>query len=84
MLFSRSVYLAACLSPPCLYADAAGPDWCASAGFPGESPAVPMTHRDNSTGTIDVRTRYLYCCSFSLPQNRNVVVLAMTTNARAR
>jgi hypothetical protein len=43
-----------------------------------------MTHRDNSTGTIDVRTRYLYCCSFSLPQNRNVVVLAMTTNARAR
>jgi alpha-mannosidase len=64
-------------------------DWCAPQSFPGESPAVPMSYRDNSTGTVDVRTLYLYGYSFNLnsaktvksialPQNRNVVVMAIT------
>jgi len=69
-------------------------DWCGSQNYAGESKAVPMNHRDNSTGTIDVRTLYLYGYSFtlnsaktvssiSLPQNRNVVVLAMTLTGGA-
>jgi hypothetical protein len=64
-------------------------DWCTPQSYSGESKAVPMTYRDNSTGTIDSRTLYLYGYSFSLnsaktvstitlPQNRNVVVLAIT------
>ena len=64
-------------------------DWCNAQNYPGEAQAVPMNYRDNSTGTVDVRILYLYGYSFnlnstktvssiSLPQNRNVVVLAMT------
>jgi hypothetical protein len=64
-------------------------DWCLSQNYPGESQAVPMNYRDNSTGTIDTRVLYLYGYSLSLnvaktvssitlPQNRNVVVLAIT------
>jgi hypothetical protein len=48
-----------------------------------------MNYRDNSTGTLDERVLYLYGYSFALnsaktvksialPQNRNVVVLAIT------
>ncbi len=74
-------------------------DWCNAQNYPGEAQAVPMNYRDNSTGTVDVRILYLYGYSFnlnstktvssiSLPQNRNVVVLAMTltggTNAAGR
>jgi uncharacterized membrane protein len=64
-------------------------DWCASQNYPGELQSVPMSYRDNSTGTVDVRTLYLYGYSFTLngaktvksialPQNRNVVVMAIT------
>jgi len=64
-------------------------DWCTSQNYPGESQAVPMNYRDNSTGTIDNRVLYLYGYAFglnntktvkaiTLPQNRNVVVLAVT------
>jgi hypothetical protein len=64
-------------------------DWCTPAGYPGESNAVPMTYRDNSTGTRDTRPIALYGYSFSLasakttasitlPKNRNVVVLAIS------
>ena len=64
-------------------------DWCSAQNYPGESSAVIMNYRDNSTGTLDVRPLYLYGYSFSLnnaktvssialPQNRNVVVLAIT------
>lgn len=35
-------------------------DWCTPQNFSGETNAVPGTYRDNSTGTIDVRTLYLY------------------------
>jgi len=74
-------------------------DWCNAQNYPGEAEAVGLTYRDNSTGTVDVRTLYLYGYSFtlnstktvssiSLPQNRNVVVLAMTltggTNAAGK
>ncbi len=64
-------------------------DWCISQSYPGESQAVTMNYRDNSTGTADVRVLYLYgyslplnnaktVRSIALPQNRNVVVLAFT------
>ena len=67
-------------------------DWCASQSYAGESRAVTMNHRDNSTGTVDTRVLYLYGYSFSLnsaktvssialPPNRNVVVMAITLTA---
>lgn len=69
-------------------------DWCTSQNYAGESQAVTMNYRDNSTGTVDVRTLFLYGYSFNLnsaktvssialPQNRNVVVLAVTLAGRA-
>jgi hypothetical protein len=53
-----------------------------------------MGYRDNSTGTIDTRTLYLFGYAFALnaaktvssialPQNRNVVVLAITLTGGA-
>jgi hypothetical protein len=67
-------------------------DWCTPQGYAGESNAVPMTYRDNSTGTRDTRTVMLYSYTFNLsstktvksialPGNRNVVVLAMNLGA---
>jgi hypothetical protein len=64
-------------------------DWCTPQGYAGETNAVPMAYRNNSTGTRDTRPLALYGYSFtlsntktvrsiSLPYNRNVVVLAMT------
>ena len=64
-------------------------DWYTPQVYAGESQAVTMNYRDNSTGTTDGRTFYLYGYSFTLngaktvksvalPQNRNVVVLAIT------
>ncbi len=64
-------------------------DWYTPQNYAGESKAVSTTYRDNSTGTTDGRTFYVYGYSFnlnagkavqsiSLPQNRNVVVLAIT------
>jgi uncharacterized membrane protein len=64
-------------------------DWCTPQGYPGESDAIPMSYRDNSIGTVDTRTVMLYGYSFSLskgktvsaitlPQTRNVVVLAIS------
>jgi alpha-mannosidase len=69
-------------------------DWCASPTYSGESGAVPMSYRDNSTGTIDTRPLYLYGYSFALnvtkivtsitlPPNRNVVVMAITLTGGA-
>jgi len=63
-------------------------DWCTPQDYPGESNAVAMTYRDNGNGTRDTRTVELYGYSFNLspgktvksltlPQNRNVVVLAI-------
>jgi hypothetical protein len=64
-------------------------DWYTPQSYPGESEAVTTNYRDNSTGTMDGRVFYLYGYSFTLnsaktvryialPQNRNVVVLAIT------
>jgi subtilase family serine protease len=64
-------------------------DWFTSQNYSGESRAVTMNYRDNSTGTTDGEPFYLYGYSFALnsaktvksitlPQNRNVVVLAIT------
>jgi hypothetical protein len=64
-------------------------DWYTPQSYSGESQAVTMDYRDNSTGTTDGRIFYLYEYSFTLnsaktvrsialPQNRNVVVLAIT------
>jgi hypothetical protein len=64
-------------------------DWYTPQNYTGESQAVTTSYRDNSTGTIDGRTFYLYAYAFTLnsaktmksitlPQNRNVVVLAIT------
>ncbi len=64
-------------------------DWFTPQNYPGESKAVIMGHRNNSTGSADNRTFYLYGYSFPLnsskvlqslrlPNNRNVVVLAVS------
>lgn len=64
-------------------------DWFSPQNYAGESQALTMGYRDNSTGTIDGETFRLYGYSFtlnpaktvksiSLPANRNVVVLAIT------
>ncbi len=64
-------------------------DWYTPQSYPGEATAVTTNYRDNSTGTTDGRIFNLYGYSFSLngaktvksvtlPQNRNVVILAIT------
>ncbi|HEV3039261.1 MAG TPA: discoidin domain-containing protein [Candidatus Angelobacter sp.] len=64
-------------------------DWAHPQNFIGESIAVTMAHRDLSTGATDTRTVNLFAYSFgtnngktvksiTLPNNRNVVVLAIT------
>jgi hypothetical protein len=64
-------------------------DWFTPSGSAGESTALPMMYRDNSTGTRDGEPFYLYGYSFALnnsktvssitlPANRNVIVMAMT------
>ncbi len=64
-------------------------DWFTPQNYSGESRAVPMNYRDNSTGTTDGEAFNLYGYSFplnsaktvksiTLPLNRNVVVLAIT------
>jgi len=63
-------------------------DWCVPQGYAGEINAVPMSYRNLSNGTRDVRLVLLYAYNFTLsntktvksitlPGNRNVVVLAM-------
>jgi hypothetical protein len=69
-------------------------DWFTPQNYAGESTAVTMPYRDNSTGTTDGRTFVLYRYSLSLnasktvasivlPNNRNVAVLAMTLTGGA-
>jgi len=64
-------------------------DWFTPQNYSGESQALLTYYRDNSTGTTDGEPFYLYGYSLSLngtktvrsvtlPQSRNVVVLAMT------
>jgi hypothetical protein len=64
-------------------------DWFSPQSFAGESKAVTMAYRDTSSGVKDNRTFLLYGYSFALtagkqvssitlPNNRNVVVLAMS------
>jgi hypothetical protein len=64
-------------------------DWAHPQNFAGESIAVSMAHRDLNNGTTQVRTVNLFAYSFTLnsgktvksvtlPNNRNVVVLALT------
>lgn len=64
-------------------------DWFTPQNYAGESKAVPMGHRNNSDGTQDNRTFYLYGYSFALnnaktvqsirlPINANVVVTAIS------
>jgi hypothetical protein len=66
-------------------------DWFTPQTFSGELKAVTMGYRDNSQGQRDHRTFYLYeykfalnasktLASITLPNNRNVVVLAATLN----
>jgi hypothetical protein len=63
-------------------------DWYSPQGFGGESQALQMPYRITASGTLDNRTFYLYGYSFTLdsaktvasltlPNNRNVVVLAI-------
>jgi subtilase family serine protease len=70
-------------------------DWFTPQNFAGETRAVTMPYRDNGQGQKDNRTFYLYeytfaltanktVASITLPNNRNVVVLAASlTNATA-
>jgi hypothetical protein len=64
-------------------------DWFSPQNYAGEGQAVTMPYRDLSNGTQDARTFYLYGYSFALnsskkvssitlPNNGNVVVLAIT------
>jgi len=64
-------------------------DWFTPQNYSAESQAVTMNYRDNSTGTTDGEIFHLYGYSFTLtsaktvrsitlPQNRNVVVFAVT------
>ncbi len=64
-------------------------DWAHPQNFAGESIAVTMAHRDISDGTTQVRTVNLFAYGFAvnntkavksitLPNSRNVVVLAIT------
>jgi subtilase family serine protease len=70
-------------------------DWFTPQNYSGESRAVLMNYRDNSTGTTDGEPFYLYGYSFTLnsaktvksitlPQNRDVVVLAVTMAGGAK
>jgi hypothetical protein len=68
-------------------------DWYTPQHYGGETIAMPMTYRDTASGGFDVRFFYLYeytfalnssktVASITLPNNRNVVILAATlTNA---
>jgi subtilase family serine protease len=70
-------------------------DWFAPQNFAGETKAMTMPYRDNGQGQKDNRTFYLYQYTFALsanktvvsvtlPNNRNVVILAASlTNATA-
>ena len=64
-------------------------DWFTPQNYSGESQAVTMNYRDNSTGTTDGEVFHLYgyslalnsaktVKSITLPQNRNAVVFAIT------
>ena len=64
-------------------------DWFTPQNYAGESKAVIMSHRNNSDGTTDNRTFYLYGYSFALnnaktvqsirlPNNANVIVTAIS------
>jgi subtilase family serine protease len=66
-------------------------DWFTAQTFSGETKAMTMLYRDNGQGQRDNRTFYLYeykfvlnasktVASITLPNNRNVVVLAATLN----
>jgi len=67
-------------------------DWFTPSNFAGESIAQTENYRVNPDGSTDNRTLYVYAYTFaldtskqvqsiSLPQNRNVVMLAITTQA---
>jgi hypothetical protein len=67
-------------------------DCCTPQNYTGESKAILMPYRDNSNGTRDTRSITLYGYTFTLsssktvksialPNNRNVVVLAMNLSA---
>ncbi len=67
-------------------------DWCTPQNYTGESKAILMPYRDNSNGTRDTRSMTLYGYTFTLsnsktiksialPNNRNVVVLAINLSA---
>lgn len=69
-------------------------DWHTPQSYTGEAQALIMNYRDNSTGTTDGEVFMLYGYSFNLnaaktvrsialPQNRNVVVLAITLTGGA-
>jgi hypothetical protein len=67
-------------------------DWFTPQTFSGETKAITMPYRDNAEGQRDNRTFYLYeykfvlnltktVASITLPNNRNVVVLAATLSS---
>jgi hypothetical protein len=64
-------------------------DWFVPQNYPGESKAIPMAYRDASNGTQNPNTYYLFGYSFTLnsaktvssitlPNNNNVIVVAIT------
>jgi len=68
-------------------------DWFTPQNYAGESQAMTMNYRDNSTATTEGAAFHLYGYSFALnnaktvrsitlPQNRNIVVLAMTLSTK--
>ena len=69
-------------------------DWCTPQGYAGESKGIQMPYRDFNNGARDTRPVTLYGYTFNLsstktvkaitlPNNRNVVVLAMNLGTTA-
>jgi hypothetical protein len=58
-------------------------DWFTPANYAGESKAVVMSHRNNSDGTEDTRTFYLYGYSFTLNPAKIVQSIRLPSDANA-
>jgi len=56
-------------------------DWYSPSGYPGESKAVIMSHRNVSDGTTDNRTFYLYGYAFPLNTTKTVQSVRLPNNA---
>ena len=59
-------------------------DWFSPQNYTGESKAVTMPYRDNSNGTKDNRTFYVYGYSFSLDATKTVSSITLPNDANVK